>query len=134
MEDAMDEFMRAALESYERRVREIEATEVDAPWRKSPWWKPLECTMLATPCGCTIEGDGNIPSPLRIKFCRTHAVGGLAMVARVGGTRTTILANVLAAMQVAEELGGPEGGDYVALMDDILAEASDRRDRAVGRK
>lgn len=32
--------------------------------------------MLQPPCGCSIEGDGNLRSPLRIKFCTTHACVG----------------------------------------------------------
>jgi hypothetical protein len=35
-----------------------------------------------------------------------------------------ILANVLAAMQPAEELGGPAGTEYVSLMEKIATEAS----------
>jgi len=35
---------------------------------------------------------------------------------------------VLDAMQNAEEMGGPEGDHYVALMDTIIEEATERRD------
>lgn len=38
----------------------------------------------------------------------------------------TIFENVLAAMQDAEEISGPEGADYVALMDQIASEARTR--------
>lgn len=61
------------MTSYLQRIKEIEAREVDAPWRKSPFYQPLSFTALSTPCGCVIEGDGNLPSPLRIKFCDAHA-------------------------------------------------------------
>lgn len=37
-----------------------------------------------------------------------------------------ILKSVLDAMQYAEELGGPEGADYLALMDAIALESSTR--------
>ncbi len=43
------------------------------------------------------------------------------------GTRW-IFEHVLEAMQEAEELGGPEGDYYVALMDAIIEEATERRD------
>lgn len=42
------------------------------------------------------------------------------------GSRHAIFWNVLQAMQSAEEMGGPEGPEYIALMNDIAAEA-DRR-------
>ena len=61
------------MAAYLRQVKEVEAKEVDATWRKSPLFVPLSFTMIQPPCGCTIEGDGNLPSPLRIKFCTMHA-------------------------------------------------------------
>lgn len=39
-----------------------------------------------------------------------------------------VFEHVLDAMQNAEELGGPEGDHYVALMDAIIEEAAERRD------
>jgi len=39
-----------------------------------------------------------------------------------------IFKEVLEAMQNAEELGGPEGDHYLALMDAIVQEATERRD------
>jgi len=39
-----------------------------------------------------------------------------------------IFEEVLEAMQNAEELGGPEGDHYLALMDAIIEEAQERRD------
>lgn len=30
-------------------------------------------TIHAPPCGCRIDGDGNLQSPLRIRFCDAHA-------------------------------------------------------------
>jgi hypothetical protein len=39
-----------------------------------------------------------------------------------------IFEEVLEAMQNAEELGGPEGDHYMALMDAIIQEATERRD------
>lgn len=41
-------------------------------------------------------------------------------------TADEIFQNVLAAMQPAEEIGGPSPDDYAALMDRIAAEASSR--------
>jgi len=38
-----------------------------------------------------------------------------------------ILAEVIFAMQAAEEIGGPEGSDYLDLMESIANEASKRR-------
>ena len=43
-------------------------------------------------------------------------------------TAGEILEKVRAAMQVAEEIGSPEGDEYVALMHRIEAEARRRRD------
>ncbi len=43
-----------------------------------------------------------------------------------------ILSRVLEAMQHAEELGGPEGEDYVAMMRAIASEATRRADTAAG--
>jgi hypothetical protein len=65
--------MQSDMERYEERCKEIAKKEVDAPWRKSPFFRPLEFTALTPPCGCKIEGDGNLPSPLRIVFCEAHA-------------------------------------------------------------
>jgi hypothetical protein len=64
-----------AMDRYEARVREIEAAEKNgAPWRASPFFQSHNMgLMLLPPCGCTIEGDGVIPSPIRIKFCAAHA-------------------------------------------------------------
>ena len=39
----------------------------------------------------------------------------------------TIFERVLAAMQEAEEIGGPEGDEYVALMNQIATEALRRQ-------
>jgi hypothetical protein len=39
-----------------------------------------------------------------------------------------VFEQVLDAMQNAEELGGPEGEHYAALMDAIIEEAAERRD------
>ena len=39
-----------------------------------------------------------------------------------------IFRNLLEALQDAEEIGGPEEGDYLALMDAIIQEAMERRD------
>jgi hypothetical protein len=30
-------------------------------------------TLQLPPCGCTIEGAGTLPDPVRIVFCRVHA-------------------------------------------------------------
>lgn len=38
-----------------------------------------------------------------------------------------IFAAVLDAMQAAEEIGGPEGDEYIALMDAIIREAQQRK-------
>lgn len=42
--------------------------------------------------------------------------------------RQEIYTKVLAAMQDAEEMGGPEGHEYLGLMQDIAAEATRRRE------
>lgn len=52
----------------------------------------------------------------------TQRINGLPFAAR------WIFHEVLNAMQNAEELGGPEGDQYVALMDAIIQEATERRD------
>jgi hypothetical protein len=54
--------------------------------------------------------------------CTTERIRRLPFVAR------WIFECVLDAMQNAEELGGPEGDQYVALMDAIIQEATDRRE------
>ena len=41
-------------------------------------------------------------------------------------TADEIFGNVLASMQDAEELGSPEGAEYIALMERIAAEAQQR--------
>ncbi len=41
--------------------------------------------------------------------------------------RLAILDEVVAVMDQAEEIGGPDGAEYVGLMDDIMAEAQTRR-------
>lgn len=59
---------------YLARCEDIELKEINATWRKSPFFQALPpITMLLPPCGCGIVGDGNLPSPLRIKFCAMHA-------------------------------------------------------------
>lgn len=63
----------AEMDRYLEQVRAIEEAETkSAPWRDSPFYRPLSFTALLPPCGCRIEGDGNLPSPLRIKFCARH--------------------------------------------------------------
>lgn len=44
------------------------------------------------------------------------------------GPAKWIFEEVLTSMQNAEELGGPEGPDYVALMEAIIQEAAERRE------
>lgn len=44
------------------------------------------------------------------------------------GAARWIFQEVLASMQDAEELGGPDGPDYVALMEAIIEEATERRE------
>lgn len=44
-------------------------------------------------------------------------------------TKKEIYDAVVAAMQPAEELGGPEGNEYISLMASIAAEASSRAKR-----
>ena len=44
------------------------------------------------------------------------------------GPAKWIFEEVLSSMQNAEELGGPEGPEYVALMDAIIQEAVERRE------
>jgi hypothetical protein len=63
--------MTTRFDAYLKRVQEFEAKEENL--HKLPLYQRLSFTMLSTPCGCTIEGDGNLPSPLRIKFCDVHA-------------------------------------------------------------
>lgn len=72
--------MDEAMARYEERVKEIEAKEkAGAPWRDSPFFRRHDLgLMLLPPCGCTIEGDGVIPSPVRIKFCATHSAAHAA--------------------------------------------------------
>lgn len=47
-------------------------------------------------------------------------------LARLDGAATWIFEDVLWAMQSAEELGGPVGEDYFALMQAIIDEATER--------
>lgn len=42
-------------------------------------------------------------------------------------TRRQFFIPVLDAMQSAEEMGGPEGLEYIALMDAIIAQATERK-------
>jgi hypothetical protein len=42
-----------------------------------------------------------------------------------------ILADVLESLEWAEAMGGPVGLDYIALMDAVIAEASQRRENVV---
>lgn len=44
------------------------------------------------------------------------------------GPAKWIFEEVLSSMQSAEELGDPEGTDYVALMEAIIQEAAERRE------
>jgi len=50
----------------------------------------------------------------------------MAMSNQLRGAAALVYADVTAAMQNAEELGGPDHGDYVALMLAIAAEANER--------
>ena len=47
-------------------------------------------------------------------------------LARLSGSATWIFEDVLLAMQTSEELGGPIGEEYFALMQAIIDEASER--------
>lgn len=61
------------IAEYVRKCDEMDAADAVATYRDSLFYKPLQCTMLTTPCGCRIVGEGNLPSPLRIRFCEAHA-------------------------------------------------------------
>lgn len=69
-EPTLTEVHQHPMEVYKRRVTAIE--NGDKSYRESAFYQPLSFTMLPPPCGCTIEGDGNIPSPLHIRFCAQH--------------------------------------------------------------
>lgn len=32
----------------------------------------MGATIQNKPCGCTVEGAGNLPSPIRVEFCDKH--------------------------------------------------------------
>jgi hypothetical protein len=52
----------------------------------------------------------------------------MQLIERLPSSARWIFEYVLEAMQNAEELGGPEGEDYLALMNAIIEEATRRRD------
>lgn len=54
--------------------------------------------------------------------------GLLHLPATLSRTSCEIVVKVIEAMNIAEELGGPEGKEYLVLMDHIAAEAKARRD------
>lgn len=42
--------------------------------KKSYGLAPLDnCTMRVEACGCTVQGDGTLPEPARVKYCPKHA-------------------------------------------------------------
>lgn len=49
-------------------------------------------------------------------------------LARLSSTARVIFTDVLAGIQQAEEIGGPEGQDYLLLMEAVMEEATERRD------
>lgn len=51
-----------------------------------------------------------------------------ARLARMSATARVVFTDVLAAIQQAEEIGGPEGQDYLILMEAVMEEATERRD------
>jgi len=61
------------MADYVRKCDELDASDKTSTHRDSPFFRALSYTFLTTPCGCSIVGDGNLPSPLRIKFCAMHA-------------------------------------------------------------
>jgi hypothetical protein len=52
----------------------------------------------------------------------------LERIHRLPNSARRLFKQVLETLQHADELGGPEGGAYVALMEAIIAEAAERRD------
>ena len=51
-----------------------------------------------------------------------------ARLARLSSTAREVFTEVLGAIQQAEEIGGPEGQDYLCLMEAVMEEATERRD------
>lgn len=41
----------------------------------------IQCTYQAAPCGCSVQGNGTLPNPLRIKFCPAHEAMNAASLA-----------------------------------------------------
>jgi hypothetical protein len=79
------------MDRYAERVAEIEERERVggyAEYRRSPGFRAHECVMLQPPCDCSIEGDGNLQSPLRVKFCAAHARAGFAVKSEGSTTAT----------------------------------------------
>jgi hypothetical protein len=52
----------------------------------------------------------------------------LERIHKLPSSARRLFEQILETMQYAEELGGPEGDHYVALMDAIIEEATERRD------
>ena len=61
----MDEYVRKC-DAYD--AREAELNKIVGYRAQYPGG-----THAPPPCGCRVEGDGNLQSPLRIRFCEAHA-------------------------------------------------------------
>lgn len=64
----------------------------------------------------------------QITFERVYEPSVTQRIRRLAFPARWVFERVLDAMRNAEELGGPEGDHYVALMDAIIEEATERRD------
>lgn len=63
-----------------------------------------------------------------ITYERVYPPGTTERIRRLPFVSRWIFEHVLVAMQSAEEMGGPEGHEYVALMEAIIQEATERRE------
>lgn len=68
------------------------------------------------------------PATPQITYERVYEPSVARRIERLAFPARRVFEQVLDAMQDAEELGGPEGDHYVALLDAIIEEAVERRD------
>lgn len=68
---------KQTLASYNAEVTRLNADD-EASRRAEKFPPPLQydrlmnCSLLMPPCGCTVEGRGTTPQPVRIVFCEMH--------------------------------------------------------------
>lgn len=64
-----------AMIDYLRQVEQIEKKVAGQTWRQLPTHRPVvgSFTALQPPCGCVVDGEGDLQNPIRIKFCQGHA-------------------------------------------------------------